>query len=389
MENLIRPPFTKNTFEELAAIRDSYCISIYLPLQKRGKGHAVETGVTNLKNCLKEVYTILVDYGYDKSTINSYLEPIRNLVDHMNFWGNTSKGLAIFLNRNNGIQYFISPLTFEIKTYVADHFYLIPLLPLFNSDGIYYLLQLSRDQAKLYEGSRDYFRDIQLKNITGTQLEFTGYHAKQKELEYETGHVMYPPESFPGQEEGKEGEKKDLHSFFQKINQVVNKRLPHKKAPLILVCDDELFPIYMKINSYSNIWETNLSSDPEFKGKEQLHRESWGLLQNYFDRSKRQKRAEFILKFHSAKTSYHISEIIQAAVNGRIDTLFVQKYTDVFGTFNSKKGCLILDSKKEMRNLSLANFAAIFTSLQGGNVYFLDKEEMPVKNIHMNALFRF
>ena len=182
MENLIPSPFTKNTFEELAAIRDSYCISIYLPLQKRGMEHTKITGKIYLKNCLKEIYTILVDYGYNEPSINTYLEPIRNLVDDINFWRNTSKGLAIFLNRNNKIRYFKSPLSFEIKTYVADHFYLIPLLTLFSDNGIYYLLELSRDEAKLYEGSRDYFHDIQLKKITGTQLEFTESHVKPKEL---------------------------------------------------------------------------------------------------------------------------------------------------------------------------------------------------------------
>jgi hypothetical protein len=389
MENLIRPPFTKNTFEELAAIRDSYCISIYLPLQKRGMEHTKITGKIYLKNCLKEIYAILVDYGYKESTVNSYLEPIRNLVDDINFWRNTSKGLAIFLNRNNKIRYFKSPLSFEIKTYVADHFYLIPLLTLFSDNGIYYLLELSRDEAKLYEGSRDYFQEIPLKNVTGAQLESRGHLVKQKVLEYGTGQMMYPAGSFHGQGEAKEGEKKELISRFRKIYRGVNKVLPNKKAPLILACSDEMFPFYKKINSHRNIWDTNLSGAHEFKDKIQLHRESWCLLQNYFERTKRKKLAELILKYHSSKTSYHISEIIQAAVNGRIDTLFVQKETDLFGTFNSKKGCLILDSRKEMRNLSLLNMAATYTFLQGGNVYFLDKEEMPVKNIHMHALFSF
>ncbi len=389
MENIVPPPFTKNTFEELAAIRDSYCVSIYLPMQKRGREHNKGMGSSNLKNCLKEMYTILVDYGYNESKINAYLEPIRNLIDDVNFWRNPSEGLAIFLKRNSGIRYYKLRLSFEIKTYVADHFYLIPLLPLFHNDGIYYLLELSQDQAKLYEGSRNYLQEIQLNHVTGAQLEFTGHRVKQKVLGYGPGPMMYPAGSFHGQGEVKEVEKKELISLFRKINRGVNKVLPNKKAPLVLACSDELFLIYKKINSYRNIWDTNLSGAPEFKDKMQLHRESRDLLQSYFESTKRKKLAEFILKFHSAKTSYHISEIIQAAVDGKIDTLFVQKKTDIFGTYNSKKGCLILDSRKEMRNLSLSNMAATYTFLQGGNVYFLDKEEMPVKNIHMNALFRF
>lgn len=359
-------------------------------MYKKGKELNEGLGQSNLKSCLKKVHAVLVEYGYDKSSVNDYLKPIRNLIFELSFWRNPSEGLAIFLDKDKGMRCYKLPFPFEIKTYVADHFYLFPLLPLFHNNGIYYLLELSRDYVKLYKGSRNNFRDIPIKKIIPKQLEeVVGFDFEQKMLQYRTGHMMYPAGSFHGQGEGKEDEKKELLSFFRKINRGVTKMISDKKAPLILACTDELYPVYKKINSYHKLWDTNLSGDPEFKGTNELHKASWSLIQYYFETKKREKLAKFISKFHTSLTTCQLSEIIPAAVKGKIDTLFVQQKEDVFGTYNSAKGCLILDSCKEIRNISLLNMAAINTFLQGGNVYFLEAEEMPVKNIPMNALLRF
>ncbi|MGB5386478.1 MAG: hypothetical protein WBN20_06810 [Eudoraea sp.] len=390
MNNFLAHTFTKKAFEQLASIRNQYSVSIYLPMYKKGKELNEGLGQSNLKSCLKKVHAVLVEYGYDKSSVNDYLKPIRNLIFELSFWRNPSEGLAIFLDKDKGMRCYKLPFPFEIKTYVADHFYLFPLLPLFHNNGIYYLLELSRDYVKLYKGSRNNFRDIPIKKIIPKQLEeVVGFDFEQKMLQYRTGHMMYPAGSFHGQGEGKEDEKKELLSFFRKINRGVTKMISDKKAPLILACTDELYPVYKKINSYHKLWDTNLSGDPEFKGTNELHKASWSLIQYYFETKKREKLAKFISKFHTSLTTCQLSEIIPAAVKGKIDTLFVQQKEDVFGTYNSAKGCLILDSYKEMRNISLLNMAAINTFLQGGNVYFLEAEEMPVKNIPMNALLRF
>ena len=41
------------------------------------------------------------------------------------------------------------------------------------------------------------------------------------------------------------------------------------------------------------------------------------------------------------------------------------------------------------KKVSLTNLCAVQTLLQGGKVYLLDEEEMPVKGHIMNALYRY
>ena len=390
MNNITTHTFTEKTFKQLATIKDAHCVSIYLPMYKKGKELNEGLGQSNLKSCLKKVHSDLVEDGYTETMVNTYLTPINNLVSDLGFWRNPSDGVVIFLDRINGIRYYKLPLSFEIQTYVADHFYLFPLLPFFHNNGIYYLLNISRDHVKLYEGSRTYFQEIHIEEIVPTQLEeVVGYDFEQKMLQYRTGQMLHQAGSFHGQGEGKEDQKKELVSFFRKINQGITKILSNKNAPLIIACTDELFPIYKKVNTHPSLWDTNLRGDPEFKGKNELHKESWCLIQHYFETTMREKLAKFFEKMQTSKTSSQLSEIIAEAIKGKIDTLFVQKNKDVFGTYHRVKRCLILDDQKEKGNLSLVNMAALNTFLQGGNVYFLEKEEMPDKNSAMNALFRF
>jgi hypothetical protein len=390
MNNITTHTFTEKTFKQLTAIKYPHCVSIYLPMYKKGKELNEGLGQSNLKSCLKKVHSDLIKNGYDENMVNTYLTPINNLVSDLGFWRNPSDGVVIFLDRNNGIRYYKLPLSFEIQAYVADHFYLFPLLPLFHNNGIYYLLNISRDHVRLFEGSRTHFQEIHIEKIVPTQLEeAVGYDFEQKMLQYRTGQMMHPAGSFHGQGEGKEDQKKELINFFRKINEGVNEVLSHKNAPLILACTDELFPIYKKVNTHGNLWNTNLSGDPEFKGVNDLHNESWRLIEPYFATTKREKLEQFHEKSQTSKTSSQLSEIVPAAIKGKIDTLFVQKNKDVFGTYHNVKGCLIMDDRKETGNLSLLNMAAINTFLTGGNVYFLEKEVMPVKNSVINALFRY
>ena len=92
---------------------------------------------------------------------------------------------------------------------------------------------------------------------------------------------------------------------------------------------------------------------------------------------------------HTPKVSHQISDIIPAAIQGRIDTLFIRKGDKVYGTYNAKNNCVILDSEKDEINISLINLAAINTLLQGGNVFIMETQDMPHNKRPLNAIFRF
>ena len=77
-----------------------------------------------LRQCMNEVQKTLTEHQMHMNDIDEYLKPVEQLLDKVELWRNPSDGLAIFLDSDGGMRYFMVPISFEAKTYVAGHFYL-------------------------------------------------------------------------------------------------------------------------------------------------------------------------------------------------------------------------------------------------------------------------
>jgi len=382
-------PLPITSFEDLARKRYLHSVSIYLPMHKAGKEQNEHLAQANLKSCIKEVHRALEKHQLTDFEIKSYLKPIKDLIANVDLWRNPSDGLAIFLNEN-GLNYYPFPVTFETQTYVSDHFYLKPLLPLYHNDGTYYILELSQDYVKLHECSRYGCKDLNIEDFSPNQLEkAVGFDYKSKMLQFRSGHATHKAGSFHGHGEGKDDHDDEMKIFFRAIDKGVKQLTNDKKAPLMLSCAAPLYSIYKDVNSYPNLYEKYLDGDPEFTNKTKMHQKSWELIREYFEKTKMSKIDLFKELYHTQKISYNPSKIIPAALNGKIDTLFIQKGADLFGVYNKERNKVRLDDSKKLTNVSLLNLAAMQTFAQRGKVYELEPKEMPVKEQPINAIYRY
>ena len=386
----VQYPIPRNHFQKLALHRKAYCVSIYLPMYRRGKEQNQGLSEAHLKSSLREASGILQDQGMEEKTAIKYLKPVKELLSEMTIWRNPSAGMAIFLSPGLKMQYYKLPLNFKPLTYVSDHYHLLPLLPLYEAESSFYLLALSQDHVKLFEGNMFEMQDLYVNEFAPERLEeVVGFDYEQKMLQFRSGHSLYSTGSFHGQGEGKDDDSKEISNYFREINKGVNATIKDKRAPLILACVDWLYPVYKEVNTYPQLHPEFLSGDPEYKNQNLLHKEALGLVRDLQTKKTEQIANRYTDLMHTARTSHQISEIVPAAVHGKVDTLFLRKGEDVFGTYNEAKDCVILDSEKTSDNLSLPNLAAMNTFLKGGNVYTMDTEDMPFKKRPLNALFRY
>ncbi|WP_282049573.1 hypothetical protein [Maribacter aquivivus] len=383
-------PLPKSTFESLMAKKTLHCVSIYLSMDKKGMEQNLHLAQAILKNCLEKVRTVLLQYQLHENEVEDYLDPITQLLGRVDLWRNPSDGLAIFLNPDTGLQYFQVPLLFETQTYVANHFYLKPLLPMYHNDGTYYLLELSRDYVKLYKASRYQFKDLFVEDFAPKRLEeAVGFDYRPKVLQFRNANNLSSAGVFHGHGEGKDDDKKEMVKFFRALDKGLKKAIENQNAPLLLACTDYLYSIYKEISTYKNVYDAHLGGDPEFKVKTSLHQDSWNLIAPYF----KKYESEMIQKFkdlsYSQKTSYEIGEILRATFQGTVEVLFVENETDVFGSFNLKTNRVTVEKSKDISNTSLTNLAALECYKRGGKVFLLPAEHMPMKNSNLNAIFRY
>jgi len=383
-------PLPKETFESLMEKHALHCVSVYLPMDKKGKEQNLHLAQALLKQCVNQVKNELSEHQMHESEIADYLRPVEQLLEKVELWRNPSDGLAIFLDPEDGMQYFKIPISFEAVTYVSGHFYLKPLLPLYQNDGFYYLLELSQDYVKLYEASRYNFKDLYVEDFAPERLEeAVGFDHKPKMLQFRSGQNVHGAGSFHGHGEGKDDNKKELLTFFRAVDKGVKKAIAHKNVPLVLACVDHLVEVYKEASTYPELYQENVGGDPEFKKKTSLHQASWDLIETHFTKTRTEKLHQFKELYHTQKTSYEIDDILQAALNGRVDTLFIADGDDIFGTYEMENNEVTIDDKHELSNTSLTNLAAMETFRQGGKVYSLPSNEMTVKESSMNAVFRY
>lgn len=389
MSVTIKHPLPKPIFENLANTHELHCVSIYLPMDKDGKEQNARIGQATLKQCLKKVTKDLERHEMDSNEIKKYLKPIDAMLTNIELWRNPSDGLAIFLNKN-GLNFYTLPISFQTKTYVSEHFFLKPLLPLYNEDDDYYLLELSQDYIKLYQANKFGYQDVHIEDFAPDQLEeAVGFDFEPKFLQFRSGQSAYGIGAFHGGGEGKDDTKKELNTFFRAIDNGINKLISNKKAPLVIACAEPLFGLYKEANTYPTLLENHIEGDTEFKNKTKLHEQSRKIVHPYFEKTKEAKLLQYKELYHTPKTSYQISEIVPSAINGKIDTLFIQNNEDEFGVFDQQTNRLIFRKKNELNNASLVNLSAVNTFMQSGKVYVLTPEEMPDKGHPMNALLRY
>ncbi len=379
----------KSSFNELADFRSPNCISVFLPTHRAGMEVNQREDEILFKNLLRDVANALVDRGFSKLQIEDYLHPAQALLNNSFFWNHMSDGLAVFIGERF-FQHYELPVHFEPHIYLADHFYLRPLMPLYNDDGRFFLLALSLDELRFFEGSRHSISEVYVEDVTPQRLEeVVGYDYEQKSLQFRSAQGGPGRAMFHGRGEGKDEVKTEVKEYFKAVNDGLMQILRHETAPLLIACVDQWFPIYREVNTYSHLYEEHLSGNPDREHTVILHERAWEKIAPHFRQVRQDKLREFEELKASGRVSTQAVDILPAALSGRIDTLFLQNRADAYGNFNPETLEIHWDEEKLPDNQSLFNLAAIHTFRQGGKVFLMEPEEMPVPNTLANAIFRF
>ncbi|MGE5406320.1 MAG: hypothetical protein ACM3NR_01305 [Methanosarcina sp.] len=381
---------SKEALTELSRFHNSSCISLYIPTHRAGMETLSGQDSINLKNQLKEVRFKLQAVGMNASQIETLVNPVLELIENTDFWRHQSEGLALFLAENIFEKYIV-PVTFREFNYVSSEFYLAPLLPIFNDDAVFYLLTLKKDDVKFYEASKNSIRELDISDNVPSRLEdAVGYDFEQKQQQNRTQTGANRPGSFHGHGENESKEKNELQLFFRAVDKGIMSRLhDFQEPPLVVCCLDYYFPIYKDVNTYKNLFSRHLSCNPADHDISSLHDMARQLLEPYFRQHLLEKKNKFLIAYDRGKASRDIKDIVRAAVTGRIDTIFIEKNSDIFGIYDQSSGDTIIHESHDIANVSLMNLSAKKTFEQGGTVYLLDRIDMPDGSVDMNALFRY
>ena len=385
MENL-----TLGQLEGLAQQTASPSISIFLPTHRAGQNTRQDP--IRFKNLLREAEKKLLDSGMGPREVSALLKPAQELVDQAFFWKHQYEGLVVYL-ASDEIHSFRLPFTVEEQLVISRSYAITPVLPLFTKNGHYFILVLSQDEVRLFEGTRHSVGQIDLPEGTPQSLdEALQLDDPQKHAQFHTGTTQggMRDGSFHGQGPGIEEQKVWIEQFLNRVDAGLREIFRDQHAPLVLAGVDYLLPIYRKVSDYKNIMQAGITGGPEHLRPEELQEQAWPIVEAYFLQDLEKTVALYQQNANTDKASDIVEEIVAAANNGRVDQLILSVETQVWGVFNPDTGKVIPDPQGQSHpdNLALLDFVAMKTLQNGGTVYALSQDEMPTDS-PIAAVFRY
>jgi hypothetical protein len=378
----------KTDLEELLEHASNPCISIYMPTHRA----SVETrqDPIRLKNLLRECELSLEARALRKSEIQELLDPIRDLVDDYDFWQHQSDGLAMFRSRHLFRKYRVALKLPELAL-VADRFHSKPMLSLLTADCRYVILALSQNEIRIFRASRDTITEVEPSGMPSNLAEAVGKRRADRSLQNHSASSAAGGAAsavFHGHGGGGEEKKEALPAFLRQIDGGMRDLLGEERAPLILAAVDHLYPIYRQANSYSDLLDEWIPGNPEGLSAEELHRRTAPIAGRHFLEAQQRAAARFLELAHTHRTSGRLDEILPAARQGRIESLFVAVGVQLWGSFDPSTNETAVVDQPAPESQDLLNLAAASTYLARGAVYALPPDQVP-GNGPLAAVFRY
>jgi hypothetical protein len=367
------------------------CVSVYMPTHKTGQ--QTRQNPIRLKNLLGKAEDLLTGNGMRRPEAKQLLEPAERLVGDASFWARQGDGLALFRSQDQ-FRYYRMGASFEELVVVAENFHIKPLIPIFASDGPFYVLAISQEQIRLLNCTRRSVREVELKDAPKSFAEWMKYTDMEKSSQLHggnTGHRGKQGAVFHGHGSSATDEalkKKYVSDYLNHVDKGVRKTLGAERAPLVLAGVDFLCALYRENSQYPTLMEEGISGNPDLKSSDDLHKLAWDIVQSHFQKDQDIALAKYRQLVGTNRVSLETREIIPAAAAGRIESLFVATGNHQWGRYDTASAQVTLHEKEEPGDEDLLDTAAIHTLVNSGIVHAMEMSRMPYA-CAMAAVYRY
>ncbi|MBI3839949.1 MAG: hypothetical protein HY288_18665 [Planctomycetia bacterium] len=379
---------TRNDLDNLLQSACGDVVSVYLPTHWQGDDSRQDP--IRLKNLLRQAEKQLLERGHGSVQVREQLEPARTLLTDVAFWKDRRSGLAIFL-APSVFRAFRTPIPFDELAVVSRQFYITPLVPLLVGDGAFYVLAVSQKHVRLLWGDRFSEHVVEVEGLPPNIAEALNYQPPQQM--YQAHLFVNKPggahlRAIHGQGGASDVAKEEILEYFRLVDKALHPFLHEKRLPLVFVGVDYLFPIYRKANSYPHLEDVHVYGSPDTMNDHELHRLAWEILQPRFEHPRKKALRRAHEQAESNRSAYELPAILRGAAEGRVESLFIARGAQEWGTFDPVAEQIRLAGASSAESEELLNRATIDTLTQGGKVYLVDRAELPRKSTAA-ALYRY
>lgn len=343
----------RKDLKELISYKEYPSISILFPTHRTFPENK-QDGI-RLNNLIKELVSRL-QKEFSKREIQPVTDKLTELMVEHNHSYNLD-GLAIFINSKFSAKYLL-PFSVKEQVVIDSTFLTRDILFTINRSPRYYVLALSEKPTRLFEGFHNNITEIKNKDFPKTH-EGPGGSAP-----------------LPGEIGLNKSAYRDEHHkiFFRGVEKAFQNVYNEEKLPLVLIGVDRYLSFYNEIITSKGILIGEIKGNYDKANEHELSKLVWPLVYENILKQRKDQLNKLANAVSAQKATSGIDEVWRFAVDGRIDTLFVEEDFHYPAVLSQDGRSLIkAEDPKAPRVMDDAvdNLIEIVID-KGGKAYFMD-----------------
>jgi hypothetical protein len=378
---------TPESLAELTAFDAKPCLSLYQPTHRR---HPENQQDPIRFRHLVEKLKVSLQQAHPAEEVRRLLEPFSALANDHAFWSHALDGLAVF-GGPGLFRVFMLQRPVPALAVVADTFHTKPVRRFLQTVDRYQVLGLSRHRAKLYEGDRNSFDEIELAPQVPRTITDLGdqFNDRQSTASWYGGRGGSSPPLHEGHGGMNEEADTEATRFFRAVDRAVFEHHSQRSGlPLILAALPEHHHLFRRVSHNPHLLEEGLPFNPEGMPIEELRERAWLAVEPQY----RARQSKWIDDFAVAQAkglgSDEISRVAEAAAAGRVATLLIEAGRQRPGRIDRATGCIETAHLGDPDVDDMLDDLGEMVESKGGHVVVMAADQMPAST-GLAATFRY
>lgn len=376
-----------HALQEMTALAQAPCLSLYQATHRSHPDNAQDR--VHFRHGLEQLAASL-GRAHTCAAIKVLLAPLEELARNDNFWNHTQDGLAV-LACAGVFRVFVLPRKLPSLAIVADSFHTKPLRRFLQSVDRYQVLCLSRNQAQLYEGTRNGLCEVVLaQEVPATSAMALGEVFTEPHQTVSShggmGHGTSPQFHSTG---GKKDEiDLDTVRYFRALDRALMAH--HSRpggVPLILACLTEHQHCFRQVSHNRLLLPEGLEIHPQAMDLQALSRLAWAVVEPQHH-ARQQAWVDAFKRAQAAGLGcVSLEETARAAWEGRVGMLLIESERQVPGRLDVKTGGVMRSDLSDPAVDDLLDDVGELVLSKGGVVHVVAASHMP-STTGLAAIFR-
>lgn len=371
--------FGRENLRELLEERDPPAVSIYLPTHRTSSEW--EEDRLRFRAALERAKELLAA-DYEPGAYRPLLEDLEPLLDDKEFWIYQSDGLAIFRSPELARLYRL-PTELPELVVVGPSFHTRPLVEFLQAPDRFWVLGLSQNEIRLWEGTAGGLRPIDLGRMPRSLRDAVAKYMDYEKESFHSSMGAGRAPTFHGHGPGLDAKEWELEAFFRQVDKGMREFLDPEAGPVILAGVEKDLSRYRAVSQLKNVAEDAIKGNVTHRNVDELHHAAWPIVETIVDRKIDGALQLWESAFGVDKTETDVSASGRLAVAGRVRLLMTDRERRIWGHMNRETGAVevIRENGDDPGNnaIDLLDELAEVVILRGGQALALPESRMPTR----------